>query len=83
MARLIDADALKEFIGNDTILKSNICRMVDAQPTAYDVEKVIAELEIERKTAYCTYESFENKVDLGIAFGVENAIEIVRKGGVE
>ena len=39
--RLIDADALKQFIGNDTILKNNICRIIDVQPTAYDVEAVV------------------------------------------
>ena len=46
-------------------------------------EKVIAELELEKVTAFRTYEAFENRVDLGRIFGLERAIEIVRNGGKE
>ena len=94
--RLIDADKLIEeinMIGNGirmedklTTLDFNIglsyaMQMVKAQPTAYDVEKVVAELEEEsnffsgipmgslQKAYYCN--------------GVEKAIEIVRKGGID
>ena len=51
-------------------------------PTAYDIDKVVEELEIERKTANNTYNSFNMDVDLGRVFGLEKAIEIVKHGGV-
>lgn len=51
-------------------------------PTAYDIDKVVEELEIERKTANNTYNSFNMDVDLGRVFGLEKAIEIVKQGGV-
>ena len=43
---------------------------------------VVKELEIERKTANNTYNSFNMNVDLGRVFGLEKAIEIVKQGGV-
>ena len=39
-------------------------------------------MEIERKTANNTYNSFNMDVDLGRVFGLEKAIEIVKQGGV-
>ena len=76
--RLIDADALK-----DTLLKYNyttahnqIFRYIDEQPTAYDVDKVVEELE---KLADASndhmYESyFDGKED-----GIREAIAIVKQ----
>ena len=49
-------------------------------PTAHSVDKVVEELEIERKTANNTYNSFNMDVDLGRVFGLEKAIEIVKHG---
>ena len=51
-------------------------------PTAHSVDKVVEELEIERKTANNTYNSFNMDVDLGRVFGLEKAIEIVKQCGV-
>lgn len=85
--RLIDADSLIDFIRNLTkepngfsknYDESAIVHFVENQPTAYDVEAVVAELEIEKETANRTYCTFEQKVDLGRVFGLEKAIEIVR-----
>lgn len=42
-------------------------------------EKIIERLEEEKTMAYNTYKNYEMKVDLGRAFGVENAIEIVNQ----
>ena len=56
--------------------------VISEQPTAYDIDKVVEELEIERKTANNTYNSFNMDVDLGRVFGLEKAIEIVKQGGV-
>lgn len=50
--RLIDADELKKQIAGMTIANnypvkkaSALCDLIDAQPTAYDVDKVLSELE--------------------------------------
>ena len=60
----------------------NCISCVEEQPTAYSVDKVVEELETERKTANNTYNSFNMDVDLGRVFGLEKAIEIVKQGGV-
>ena len=46
MGRLIDADAFIEYVNRRFDLCSDELRMmIEEQPTAYDVEKVVAELE--------------------------------------
>lgn len=40
---------------------------------------IVERLEEEKTTAYNTYTNYEMKVDLGRAFGVEKAIEIVKQ----
>ena len=62
--------------------KKMVIDTIKNQPTAYSVAKVVEELEIERKTANNTYNSFNIYVDLGRVFGLEKAIEIVKQGGV-
>lgn len=57
----------------------NCISCVEEQQTAYSVEEVVEELEIERKTANNTYNSFNMDVDLGRVFGLEKAIEIVKQ----
>ena len=71
--------------GDDVYLDvgSDIKDVIDNMPTAYDIDKVVEELEIERKTANNTYNSFNMDVDLGRVFGLEKAIEIVKQGGKE
>ena len=85
MARLIDADLLKETIKNPPIHCSlggitieDVLTMIDEQPTAYDVEKVVEELE--EATQYVKHNGIETYVR---ALHPIQAIEIVRKGGVE
>lgn len=78
--RLIDADAfigsLEEYI-NKPITAGLVATLVELQPTAYDVEKVVAELEEEKTMAY-------DKCDGGSSYkAYSQAIDIVRKGGVE
>ena len=60
----------------------NCISCVEEQPTAYSIDEVVRELEIERKTANNTYNSFNMDVDLGRVFGLEKAIEIVKHGGI-
>lgn len=93
--RLIDADALirdiiKRFgckpyieVGNKAEYVHNI---IDEQPTAYDPDKVVAELE-ERRSEYEIHS--ENAPDVasavyrkGVMRGYEYSQDIVRKGDV-
>ena len=55
---------------------SKAMEMIDAQPTAYDVEKVVAELRHSIRDYTSDYHGVEY-------IEPEDAIEIVRKGGVE
>lgn len=88
--RLIDADSIRgcaKYIKTNEkfepyIMIDDLSKLLDEQPTAYSVDKVVEELEIERKTANNTYNSFNMDVDLGRVFGLEKAIEIVKHGGV-
>ena len=83
--RLIDADDFLERIQNDTGLCAEIKlyglkvlkRYFNNQPTAYDVDKVVEELE---KESYTTTDT----VCGGIfeAIRLSSAIEIVKQGGV-
>lgn len=86
--RLIDADLLKQnckctgefednFKGVDLITLANV---IDAQPTAYDVDEVVAELESEYDNIPFQY---ENNYEDGFSDGLLKAIDIVRKGGVK
>ena len=86
--RLIDADSIRgcaKYIKTNEkfepyIMIDDLLKLLDEQPTAYSVDKVVEELEIERKTANNTYNSFNMDVDLGRVFGLEKAIEIVKHG---
>ena len=81
--RLIDADALKEYCMNASksddefrrVSLATLASVIDAQPTAYDVDKVVAQLE-ELKRRY-GIEEFAIK---GI---ICKAIEIVKGGGAD
>lgn len=78
MGRLIDADAFEKFIkekykdGESTDdIKDQMLFDLSYQPTAYDVEKVVAELE---------YESVET--DGFLMIHTEEAVDIVKMGGI-
>ena len=91
--RLIDADALK-----DTLLKYNyttahnqIFRYIDEQPTAYDVGKVVDQLEEERELSYADFDRYVDEVspcldaeyDDFFHRGIERAVKIVKGGGAD
>nr|DAV34870.1 MAG TPA: hypothetical protein [Caudoviricetes sp.] len=92
--RLIDADALKEYCmraskSDDDFRRvslATLASVIDAQPTAYDVDKVVEKLEKRRMDALRHLR--ENK---GTEFGyasecvynaLNEAVEIVKGGGV-
>lgn len=77
--RLIDADKLKETLlkFNYTTAHNQIFRYIDEQPTAFDTEKVVAQLEgLSNAEADYYYASSNDVIDR------EDAIDIVKKGGV-
>lgn len=96
--RLIDADAFIEYLGLDTeeAREENIGEIVtledfDRQPTAYDVKKVVAELEEEREYSYAEFEKYvqekclclDAEYDDYFHRGLERAVVIVKRGGRE
>lgn len=82
--RLIDADEFQKQIAGIAILnnyppnKANaLCELVDNQPTAFDVEKVVADLEQLKLDGAC--ECWDG--DMGEEHAIDMAIEIVKRGG--
>lgn len=93
--KLIGADALKEYCMNASksdddfrrVSLATLASVIDAQPTAYDADKVVEKLEKRRMDALRHLR--ENK---GTEFGyasecvynaLNEAIEIVKGGGVD
>lgn len=82
---LIDADALKEYCMNASksddefrrVSLATLASVIDAQPTAYDVDKVVRQLE--------AYSNADEAERLGTMPVVElaDAIKIVKGGGVD
>ena len=89
--RLIDADELVKFLkgctmSNGTLINTNtMLSVIDKMPTAYDIEKIVEELETLRIDK-CNYFGVLNvvaeKYDRANEM-LDNAIDIVRKGGVD
>lgn len=92
--RLIDVDEFQKQIVGMAILnnyppdKANaLCKLVDSQPTAFDVEKAIEQLNKELELAdeekrRCTIENILQFDEAkGYARGMACAIEIVKRGG--
>lgn len=90
-------DKLKDFSDMYTleeearIVLEAIVRIVTEQPTAYDVEKVVAELEEEREYSYADFEEYvqekspclDAEYDDYFHRGLERAVVIVKRGGRE
>ncbi len=85
--RLIDADKLKHVIHCAYSDDLEILEKIDEQPTVFDVDKVIEQLE-ETKGIYSELslifrDDAEIKKYIGMEQAIALAIEIVKKGGVE
>lgn len=85
--RLIDADKLKKDILLQNILGEPIQKIidryihiVDEQPTAFDVDKVIGEL---KRDKFIESECILSDVHQGYNAGLSRAVEIVKGGGIE
>lgn len=59
----------------------DVVNMINHQPTAYDVEAVVRELEEERKSAYDNFEKYRMPSFWREAYAFVDAIEIVLRGG--
>ena len=96
--RLIDADELKKQIVGMTIVnnyptnKANaLCDLIDAQPTAYDADKVVEKLEEEREISYADFDRYVKDYGLWLDAeyddffhkGLERAARIVKRGGAD
>ena len=97
MGRLIDADKLKADLEKaisknedmDCLDFLRVASVIDAQPTAYEQNKVVDQLESELRLADKEKErcARENPLQFdsakGYAMGLSNAIEIVKAGGTD
>ena len=99
MGRLIDADKLlketrrdRDYAEKNGFLDMYYERQVlidriESQPTAYYPEKVVEQLETMRMRYYLTYANTGNKTNDEVwekaSRAVDNAIEIVKGGGVD
>ena len=85
--RLIDADKLKKIIHSAYSDDLEILDKIDNQPTAFDVDKVIEQLE-ETKGIYSELslmfrDDAEIKKYIGMEQAIALAIEIVKEGEVD
>lgn len=85
--KLIDVDELKKQIAGMTIKNhysvkraNALCKLLDEQPTAFDVDKVIGEL---KRDKFIESECILSDVHQGYNAGLSRAIEIVKGGGIE
>ena len=97
MGRLIDADKLKADLEKaisknedmDCLDFLRVASVIDAQPTDYEQNKVVDQLESELRLADKEKErcARENPLQFdsakGYAMGLSNAIEIVKAGGLD
>lgn len=99
--RLIDADTFKKQIAGMTIANnypvkkaSALCDLIDAQPTAYDPDMVVEQLEEQttflkectkygNKDAEQQEKSYATMMMYEVAYLVDDLLEIVKGGGVD
>ena len=77
--RLIDADEIIDSLGGSD-MDFAIGAVIDEQPTAFDVDKVISEL---KRDKFIESECILSDVQQGYNAGLNRAIEIVKSGGAE
>ena len=86
MSRLIDADKIIDSLGYSD-MDFAIGAVIDEQPTAFDVDKVVERLEEEKKRTFklClgTNDSTQRLKYIEKEQTIALAIEIVKGGGVE
>ena len=94
MSRLIDADKLIHALANDFCNgKKTLGQVIDEQPTAFDVDKVIEQIGSikekeyracsDQECGYCNYFNTCFYGDNADKLALDKAIEIVKGGGIE
>lgn len=87
MSRLIDADKLKHVIHCAYSDDLEILEKIDNQPTAFDVDKVVEQIEQLKMRYFLTIANTgDKKLDVAyenVGNALDEAIEIVKGGGVE
>lgn len=79
MSRLIDADKIIDSLGNSD-MDFAIGAVIDEQPTVFDVDKVVEQLEEERENVGFVKATTEASAYIR---GINDAIKIVKGGGAE
>ena len=92
MARLIDSDEFKKFLwchmdfmmkkGTEKLDQYEIKKLIDAQPTAYDVDKVCEELE-KWSAEVAVISEVDGKIHRVKVVNAGRAIDIAREGGAK
>ena len=82
MSRLIDADKIIDSLGNSD-MDFAIGAVIDEQPTAFDVDKVVEQLETRKTRAAALQEKNISEYFEGETDAFEFALKIVKGGGVE
>ena len=83
---LIDVNALKKdlksvTLSNGTLVNTNaVLHLLEEYPTAFDVDKVVEQLE---KDKFIDCETILSDVHQGYHAGLSRAIEIVKGGGID
>lgn len=83
MGRLIDADKLKHVIHCAYSDDLEILEKIDEQPTAFNVDKVIEQLETRKTRAAALQKKYIPEYFEGETDAFKFAIKIVKDGGVE
>lgn len=89
MSRLIDADKIdfnEVFVGTSEFAQDtrNAAQMlIDNQPTAFDVEKVVEQLKTKKTRTAALQEKYISEYFEGETDAFEFAIKIVKEGGIE
>lgn len=80
--RLIDADKIIDSLGNSD-MDFAIGAVIDEQPTVFDVDKVVEQLETKKTRATELKKKYISEYFKGKSDAFEFAIKIVKEGGVE
>lgn len=80
--RLIDADKIIDSLGNSD-MDFAIGAVIDEQPTVFDVDKVVEQLETRKTRAAALQKKYTSEYFEGETDAFEFAIKIMEEGGVE
>ena len=86
-------DLLKKSASRDieeVVITDKHINLIKDMPCAYNIEKVVAELEEERGISYVDFDEYAYRYELDLCDnddwfyrGLERAIKLVKRGGVE